>query len=166
MALERTWTPRVEAQRLHETLPHILAHPPFLIQPVCAQFGLQVDVWSFPTSISGCLITDNGYYYLAVNAQHSRNRRRFSAAHELYHYLEHRHLMPNLVCTSHPDPRISNLEQEADAFAAELLMPRHWVRQAVAGGIRRVGFLARHFGVSVTAMDKRIVELGLRREMR
>lgn len=38
--------------------------------------------------------------------------------------------------------------------------------EAVASGVRRLGSLARHFGVSTTAMDMRIAELGLRREMR
>ncbi len=52
-------------------------------------------------------------------------------------------------------------EREADAFAAELLMPEHLVRHAVLEDGADARRLADRFEVSVAAMSLRLRRLGL-----
>jgi Zn-dependent peptidase ImmA (M78 family) len=48
------------------------------------------------------------------------------------------------------------MEREADAFAAELLMPEDQVRAAIRNGNRSLNDLASEFGVSSLAMKYRL----------
>ncbi len=70
---------------------------------------------------------------MICNASANEGRRRFTVAHEVGHYLMHRHLLPaeGIYCKvgdlSHRDIRV--IEREADTFAASLLMPFHDLRR-------------------------------------
>jgi Zn-dependent peptidase ImmA (M78 family) len=101
---------------------------------------------------------------IGVNASHPSARRRFTIAHELGHVLLLAHddlhvdgkLMLRDATSSQGNDR---REIEANAFAAELLMPVEMLRHEIVlrGGIdldddRDVGGLARIFGVSVQAL--------------
>jgi Zn-dependent peptidase ImmA (M78 family) len=52
-------------------------------------------------------------------------------------------------------------EQVCDYFAACLLMPRRWLRQAWAEGVRDDKVLARRFGVTPQAIKVRLLQVGL-----
>jgi Zn-dependent peptidase ImmA (M78 family) len=104
-------------------------------------------------------------FVIAVNLTHSPNRRRFSIAHEAGHavlrhtagyYLEYTvedHWEP-------PNYRYHD-EQEANGFAAALLMDERWVREDYAAGMRDVEALAAHYAVSPAAMGFRLINLEL-----
>jgi Zn-dependent peptidase ImmA (M78 family) len=89
--------------------------------------------------------------------------RRFTLAHELGHWV-----CQCLEGTEAPvfcraeevglDPEVKALEREADAFAAELLMPEDEVRAAWGGDPDAT---AARFGVSGEAMRWRLSSLGL-----
>lgn len=111
-----------------------------------------------------------GVPIIGVNDQHHVNRQRFTLAHELAHVRLHR---PHLERVVHVDKgslrrdAVSALgtdaiEVEANAFAAELLMPQPLLELEVAG--RQIDMendllieeLARRFKVSVAAMQIRL----------
>ncbi len=110
---------------------------------------------------------------IGVNSSHPLARRRFSIAHELGHLLLH----PGRPLLLHESVRVnfrdavSSMatdaeEIEANAFAAELLMPAAAIRDAVgrAAGLERsklVASLASRFSVSAQAMEIRLVNLGV-----
>jgi hypothetical protein len=104
----------------------------------------------------------------AGEARESPQRRRFTLAHEIGHWVcqceEGRAPAPEILCRSADmaadAPR--DLEREANVFAAELLMPEAEVRAAAADhGSAEV--LAAIFAVSEPAMAWRLYNLGLGR---
>jgi len=98
---------------------------------------------------------------------HSYNegQRRFSQAHETGHLYLHRHLwQDNPLLITRKGLR-SPEEREANAFASALLMPqellRRWAqRYSLYDPVQRYA-LARDFGTSVEAMERRLLSLGL-----
>ena len=158
--------PRLEAERIHRELEHLVGlMPPFDLLSVCGHFGLEVDAYPFRSDINGALVCVDDRHYIVVNRLHRRERRRWSAAHELAHYLVHRHRLTPIVCSEAPPHDMVEMEIEANAFAAELLMPPAWV----SSWWSRTGHVARcaePFGVSVTAMRLRLEELRLVRRRR
>ena len=110
---------------------------------------------------------------IGVNWGHHANRQRFSIAHEIAHYVLHqgdtyidkgyRINFRDLEAGS----GTKREEVEANAFAAGLLMPSEWVRDAFEpqpfdlnddDGIR---MLAKQFAVSTQAMMYRLITLRL-----
>lgn len=154
--------PRIEAEALHRRLGHVLGiAPPFAIFRLCEHLGIAVDAFRFRTDISGVLIRSDTEFFIAINRRQARTRQRFSAAHELYHYLAHRDLVrPLQVSMAWPPPGLWRLESEANCFAAELLMPEAAVLRAWRIGLRGPG-LRRAFDVSAGAMNLRLREMGL-----
>jgi Zn-dependent peptidase ImmA (M78 family) len=100
----------------------------------------------------------NGRWLILLNASMSRGRQRFSLAHELKHILDHPFVT---ILYPHQDECTEVAEQACDYFAACLLMPRRWLRQAWAEGIRDVRMLARRFGVTPQAVMVRLLQVGL-----
>lgn len=125
-----------------------------------------------------CIIKD-GQTTIVVNGRHPKNRKRFTAAHELGHHFLHadagsvfvdvsgkltRQFARNVLSSQGTDVQ----EVEANAFAAELLMPandviREW--QALDRGWldadKSVRQLAATFQVSGVAMSYRLKTLDL-----
>jgi Zn-dependent peptidase ImmA (M78 family) len=122
--------------------------------------------------LSGMAYIKNGVGIIGVNALHHPNRQRFSAAHELGHHELHAHAIGKAVHVDRgfrvllrddiSSQGIDPLEIEANAFAAELLMPREFLMSALdAAGLDiedDVGIetLARKFRVSTAAMRYRL----------
>jgi Zn-dependent peptidase ImmA (M78 family) len=80
--------------------------------------------------------------------------------HEIGHFMLH----PQRAAAQRGGPTTIGtraLERQADAFAAELLMPAHLVRQAALEEGADARRLADRFEVSVAAMSTRLRRLGL-----
>jgi hypothetical protein len=103
-----------------------------------------------------------GIFY---NAAARPERRRFTIAHELGHFVLHRTRYATFNCS--PDniysgvDSLAPIEREADDFASNLLLPGNLLRQRLAD--RRVDFhllstLAQAFGVSLEALCIRFVK--------
>ena len=118
-------------------------------------------------ALSGLLLPARGEIW--VNAEEARRwppRRRFTIGHELGHWVMHRTGQEALFCrrttideSGQRARLVRDIEEEASAFAAELLMPR-WLlvrEHARAGG--DVAELCRVFGSSNAAMERRIADL-------
>lgn len=113
-----------------------------------------------PVSVSGGAKWVKGLWLIVVNAAEPPVRQRFSLAHEIKHVLDGKHaskLYPAIgTMSSH-----ERTEQVCDVFAANLLMPKTWVRKAYANGPQDLRSLAKAFGVSMSAMNIRLQTLGL-----
>lgn len=87
----------------------------------------------------------------------SEGRIRFTQAHELGHYILHRHLRDSFECTSGDmldwSDDDANIESQADLFASYLLMPLDDYRAQVTELIDfdQIGHCAQRYGVSLTA---------------
>ena len=113
-------------------------------------------------SLSGLLLPARGEIW--VNAEEARiwpPRRRFTIGHELGHWVMHRDGQQALFCRrtavdERPAEPARDIEEEASAFAAALLMPQWlFVREhARTGG--DVPALCAAFGTSAAATERRV----------
>lgn len=93
-------------------------------------------------------------------------RRRFALAHELGHFELHKSQAANWNCTENDLLAFdgpATIEPEANAFAAELLMPEVMFHRAcigIAPGFEQVSRLAEMFETSLSATAYRYVEVG------
>lgn len=105
---------------------------------------------------------DKKTYVISINSNKHPHHQRFTLAHELGHYaLSHGEKYDNQITlyrngTSDPD------EIEANAFSAELLMPKAVIRHLVfKENITDISKLAQELFVSEQAMMYRLKNLGL-----
>ena len=109
--------------------------------------------------ILGC----DGKALITVKEDVSARRKRFSIAHELGHWRFHRG--QTLVCrVDESQPREGRSpEKVADAYAADLLMPRYifepMARQFEKFSFKSIASLADAFNASLTAAAIRLIEL-------
>ncbi len=101
--------------------------------------------------------------HIEVNGAHSFNRRRFTLAHEIAHFLLHRDLIGDGIDdTALYRSRLSDqTEVEANQLAAQILMPAALVRDIYRAGARSVAGLSAMFQVSEEAMRIRLGQLRL-----
>lgn len=108
-----------------------------------------------PDRISGELVFNEGHPSIVVNSKHALVRQRFTIAHEVIH----------LVCGHGPalclEKADSSKEREANAGAAELLMPESYVRMHAIHYDYDIERLARRYNVSQQAMEIRLRDLGV-----
>lgn len=152
---------------------------PFMMKPdvdiegMIKSFGIRLDMdaWLHP-EIVGQIEKKDGKYKISVQGSDHINRKRFTAAHELGHFLFHRDLMGNGIDdnTIFRSENVGNFynvnikpwhETEANKFAATVLMPKKMVIQQHQELRGRVKDLAREFKVSPAAMRIRLKTLGL-----
>ncbi len=117
-------------------------------------------------TLSGLLLPNCGEIW--VNAEEARQwppRRRFTIAHELGHWEMHRGAERAVFCRSTvvepvPMPEMASAlpvsEEEANAFAAAVLMPAHLLREHYAREHRDFFGLCETFGASGAAMGRRL----------
>jgi len=115
-----------------------LSGPPVDVAAIIARKGLKLVVCDVPGSLSGKLYPDQRE--VLVNSRgRSQGRQRFTMAHELGHWELRHHLEDELPEDSQgfdgaygsgegAEGR-SNVEIEANTYAAELLMPGAWIRR-------------------------------------
>lgn len=119
-------------------------------------------------TLSGLLLPDRGEIW--VNAEEARQwppRRRFTIAHELGHWEMHRGAERAVFCRSTmvepapapaptSAPALPRSEEEANAFAAAVLMPSGLVREHYARDRSDFFALCETFGASGAAMGRRL----------
>lgn len=136
---------------------------PVPIDAIIRDVGLSLCYEPMADNISGYIERQNGSYRIVVNSNHASTRQRFTAAHELGHYVYHRDLLGEGVGdnrayrTEGTDRLNANIrpmhERQANSFAANVLMPRH--RLADVSG-ESTAALAARFAVSQEAMRIRL----------
>jgi len=142
--------------------------PPFDLLKIATAAGVKVYAADFDSddgeNVSGSVVIENGIPVIYVNRTHPKVRQRFTIAHELGHIVRG-HLADGDDELIENEMRFrseawNSEEREANAFAAELLMPERWVRDATNAGIIEPKDLATMFGVSEQAMLFRLANLG------
>jgi Zn-dependent peptidase ImmA (M78 family) len=145
---------------------------PVPVERIIKSRGIILQYAPLSDELSGMAFIRDGVGIIGVNALHHPNRQRFTAAHELAHHQLHPdHLraevhVDKVFRVLHRDSLASlgvdAKEVEANAFAAELLMPQFLLRDLVdPDGLDvddddRIEALARKFRVSPSAMRYRL----------
>lgn len=126
--------------------------------------GLEIVLATLPLNISGLIQpSPNGGFTVKVNRFESKERQRFTIAHEISHYLLHKEKINSGVIDSvlYRSRLSSRTEAEANKLAAEIVMPTSAIFEAISGddgaiSETRVNELAERFGVSKQAMAIRV----------
>lgn len=120
----------------------------------------------------GALYPVTGGWAIIYNIDVSEGRKRFTIAHEFGHYLMHRSLFPKGIECSEEAVTFrsgADLEEDADIFAASLLMPLDDFRARLPPNavptLDDLGALADHYGVSLISCILRWLEYTERRAM-
>ncbi len=158
--------PKKEAQLL---LGETWSGKGFPVDPVTISrsLGLQVVDTTLPTSVSGALIKEKGKDPIIVlHSSDSKNRKRFSCAHELGHYISRvksESILDEYDFIDLRSPSSSNgtdrEEVFANQFAASLLMPCDEFRKALRKTDNKYK-LSSIFGVSIESISYRIKSIG------
>lgn len=108
---------------------------------------------------------DQREWGLFVNPKARPERRRFTIAHELGHFILHRATQATFNCDKESVytgiDSLKLIEREADDFASNLLMPGDMLRERIDGkriDFHLLGALAKEFAVSLEAMCIRLVK--------
>lgn len=139
---------------------------PVNVNALPAKLGLKLKAAFLSPEISGMLEKKGDNFLISINAADPETRQRFTLAHELGHYMLHRHLIgdgldDDRAYRSTEAGKYHNTligpkeETEANKFAANLLMPRDAVESARKSHNNDVAAMAKLFGVSVQAMSIR-----------
>jgi Zn-dependent peptidase ImmA (M78 family) len=143
--------------------------------------SLNIEILSKPSEddLSGFLFRDfaNGQNIIGINQNHHPNRKRFTLAHEIGHFILHNHEgfhfdsknQSYLIKLRKTNSDLTNEieEQEANLFAAELLMPKIFLERDIIKFKNadllfddNIPDLARKYKVSVRALTFRLANLG------
>jgi Zn-dependent peptidase ImmA (M78 family) len=149
-----------EARRAAQTLTAGYTAPPIPVLEIAESNGVDVVFDTFDgyaDSVAG--FCDFAGAKIYVNGNDPVRRQTFTIAHELGHWLLHRDLFATdpqryQVLPRFQQPDASDvLEQEANCFAANLLVPAALLRPVKNAGVSR---LADMFGVSKQMMENRL----------
>ena len=131
---------------------------------VAKRFGVHVYSAKLADKISGVLVRDPSYgsesgFVIFVDQDEPAYRQRFTAAHELGHFVLHKDSIGDRVEDNYllrSEGMTNKQEREANRFAAALLMPLDVIESEMASGNTTVSGLANAFNVSPTAMSIRL----------
>ena len=151
---------------VQQVIRKFTSNPPTDIVSLANALGLSVLFLDLGTD-AGEIVRDirrGGFsgYSIRINTNDPHVRQRYTIGHETAHFLLHRDRVQNRL----RDDRMyrsglgTTKEKEADALAADLLMPKRIIGELRKSGINNVEELAAKFDVSVIAMKRR---LGIRR---
>ncbi|MCR5941848.1 ImmA/IrrE family metallo-endopeptidase [Ochrobactrum sp. XJ1] len=151
---------RDEARVKARELTKVFSVPSIPVVEVAEMNGVNVvfsDMGKFSEDVAGLL--DFKARRIYVNKADHPNRQRFTIAHELGHWMLHKAAFEANPGAYPVLPRFQKVEasnafeQEANAFASELLVPDHLLKQVLGAP---VSALADVFDVSRTMMEIRL----------
>lgn len=139
---------------------------PVKVGEMASELGLKVIRAPMAPKISGLIQPSTDApsgFEIKVNKYETPERQRFTVAHEIAHYLLHRHEIGSGVVDSimYRSSLTSRKETEANRLAADIVMPAKLVNRELdrLGGLRTpdvVDEIAAIFRVSVPAMKVRL----------
>jgi Zn-dependent peptidase ImmA (M78 family) len=178
MSLTSAFYTKIE-QQVDEILAQAgISEAPVNIQQVAKLKGVDVVSYEFGDEVSGVLVVEQHRGTIGYNVNHAPKRQRFTIAHELGHYVLH--VNKNKAQEMFVDkdfivkwryekvytPTEFKHEQEANAFAAAVLMPRSFLLYEMSKSkyddlyeTQLIEELAKVFNVSVQAMTYRFADL-------
>lgn len=157
-------------------------HEPFVpVEKIAKQRGIEIVNYDFGEEVSGVLVIKDSVATIGINRANSTERKRFTIAHEIAHYILHwnpisktnqevfvdKDLFMKFRNTMNEySPAEIAMEQEANAFAAALLMPKHFIEKELRTEQYKtlqepqiIEKLAKRFKVSAPAMTYRLTNL-------
>jgi len=160
--LEDARVKKVEA----EVVGRFTARLPVRVADLAAELGIKVTRTAMPPKFSGliqpCADAPSGFE-IRVNKFDAPERQRFTVAHEIAHFLLHRHEIGSGVVDSimYRSNLTSRKETEANRLAADIVMPVkavkvEWERLGLEQTEEVAEQLASVFRVSVSAMKVRL----------
>jgi Zn-dependent peptidase ImmA (M78 family) len=147
--------------------------PPVPVEDLAKTLGAEITYESFDGEVSGMLYRDDDRSVIGVNSTHAPTRQRFTVAHEVGHLVMHKGkavFIDRFVRVNWRDGTSDREEVAANAFAAELLMPRRFMHEEIQRVVSKqqgvtpqvlVAELARRFQVSPEAMSYRLTNLDI-----
>ena len=148
---------------------------PVQVDRIAKAHGIRVRYEPLDDELSGMIFVKDNHAVIGINAHHSPARQRYTIAHELGHYFLHADILRHgthvdtLITMLNRDQEAAlgttNIEIEANQFAAELLMPRHMIDgflsaeglgSAAKSDEAVVDYMAKAFKVSTAAMAIRL----------
>jgi Zn-dependent peptidase ImmA (M78 family) len=163
---------RREAKRLLQACA--VEAPPVPVEQIASRLGAQIRYEPFEGDLSGLLYPERGRPVIGVNSLHPKSRQRFTVAHEVAHLVLHQPKQLHVdrefqvhLRDQRSSQAVDAVEIQANAFAAELLMPAHLLVRDIDDQtvdydddavLRR---LADRYKVSLQAMIFRLARLGL-----
>lgn len=135
---------------------------PVRLAPIASEVGAETYKADLGTSLSGVVSKDKGKpARIVLNSRHVDRRNRFTWAHELGHVVERRKVANDDEYSFEELKRGGDYnlhEFFADEFAGALLMPEAEILRVKNAGLS-VDQIARHFDVSIDAVNKRLKRL-------
>jgi Zn-dependent peptidase ImmA (M78 family) len=167
--------PRIGYARVRRKAIELLVgqhEPPVSLSDVATILDAEIREVELEHDVSGILFRGDGRRVIAVNKTHPMVRKRFTIAHELGHLALHRGAevhVDQVFRINLRDAKSATAEDveeiEANAFAANLLIPAQWIRADVGGSPidfeneARIESLADRYEVSTQAMIVRLTSL-------
>ena len=171
----------IESKAFELVKQNHISLPEVNVDKIATSLGLQIIPYDL-NEISGALIIENNKGFIGFNPSHSTVRKRFTIAHEVGHFHLHCHsgkdakrkdqlfvdkdfIVKYRNANSYTYAELKQ-EQEANAFAAALLMPREFIQKElnkpsnkIIGENELIEHLANRFKVSIPAMTFRLDNL-------
>lgn len=141
-----------------------------IIRPTLEDETLSLKYTQFDT-FDGVTYSDDGKHWVALVNENIRSpgRRNFTAAHELFHFIGHRHIARKFECGAEDLLEFdrTGMEREANDFALQLLLPPDRIRERLqeAFNYETVKALADSLGASVAATAYRWVNLAKKQKI-
>jgi Zn-dependent peptidase ImmA (M78 family) len=146
--------------------------PPVDLESIAQSLGAEIREFDLDRDVSGILYRQADRKVIVVNGHQPITRQRFTIAHEIGHLALHRGVPVHVDHSFRINLRDPNSargidveEIEANAFAANLLMPAAWLRNELRTGLidmddsEEVANLADRYQVSCQAMLVRLTSI-------
>lgn len=166
----------LEIRRIRQRVDALLrqngiGRPPVPVEKIAENLDLEVRYAPYDGDLSGALVRSKGETYIGVNSSDHPNRKRFTIAHELGHFILHKGITLHVdkdfrvnLRDSDSSKGVDPVEMEANRFAAELLMPTRFLVKDIERlrGVNQAALdsLARNYKVSAHAMRIRLSNFG------
>jgi Zn-dependent peptidase ImmA (M78 family) len=155
-----------------------ISKPNVPIEKISRKEGVQVVEADLGNDISGMLVINGDTAVIGISPGQTKERKRFTIAHELGHFLLHKDsknsvfLDRDFIVKYRSNKPYSDIEirqeQEANAFAAAILMPQQLILAELdksdfqdLSETELINELALLFNVSVPAMTYRLLNLNI-----
>lgn len=139
---------------------------PIAVGAIAKDLGIHVKVSTLPAGISGEIKDEKGVIVIRVNRHDTKERQRFTLAHEIAHFLLHRDRIGDGITDDilYRSKLSDFMEIQANRLAADILMPGHLLERKLLEltqdvelrDEQKIERLAEVAGVSTTAIKIRI----------
>jgi Zn-dependent peptidase ImmA (M78 family) len=143
-----------------------ISNPPIDVNKVAKVLGFDVIPFDYPDEFSGEIYIEGDIKSIGVNEKHSKSRQRFTIAHEIGHYING-HTYYDKTGKTYKDESfdfcnpLHQQEKEANMFAAELLVPKEFIKKDLDNFGLDILKLTELYQVSEQMMWIRLSSLGL-----